>query len=200
VLPRLCDSLPERVAEAWKFEREDIIKTARQMGRPLTHREEERLGELFSERVEKFLDEGRGACWLRRKEVAAVVAGALKHFEGQRYRLVAWCVMPNHVHAVVQPLFGAGLPDILHSWKSFSAKEANRLIGRRGAFWQPEYYDHLIRDEKDFARQVEYVLANPLRAGLKDWEWVGRRTGVPPVEAHGQDAHATRRTDDPPHR
>jgi hypothetical protein len=66
------------------------------------------------------------------------------------------------------------------------------VLGRTGEFWQPESYDHLIRDEGGFARQVEYVLANPLRAGLKNWEWVSSGTGVPPVRNHGQDAHATK--------
>jgi REP element-mobilizing transposase RayT len=78
----------------------------------------------------------------------------------------------------MQPTPGYDLPKIVHSWKSFTAKEANRLIGRTGQFWQPEPYDHLIRDEVDLQRQVEYVLSNPVRAGLKNWKWVGRGTGV----------------------
>jgi REP element-mobilizing transposase RayT len=118
--------------------------------------------------------------------IARIVASALLHFEGQRYNLAAWCVMPNHVHAVVQPFAGttggtpvpravpdAELPDILHSWKSFTAKEANKLLRRSGDFWQAEYYDHLIRDEADFRHSVRYVLNNPIKAGLKNWKWVG---------------------------
>jgi REP element-mobilizing transposase RayT len=115
---------------------------------------------------------------MKRDDVAALVAGALRHFEGIRYRLFAWCVMPNHVHTVVQPLSGYDFPCIVHSWKSFTAKEANRVIGRTGHFWQPEPYDHLVRDEEDFGRQVEYVLSNPSRAGLRDWKWVGVAGGV----------------------
>jgi REP element-mobilizing transposase RayT len=188
---RLADSLPRPVVERWLFEREDISRTARQLGRPLTPQEERRLQELFSERVERYLDAGEGECWMRDDAIAAIVAEALLHFDGSRYLLHAWCVMPNHVHVVVQPLAGYELPSITHSWKSFTAKEANRKLGRRGKFWQPEPYDHLIRDEADYQRQVEYVLNNPARAGLKDWKWVGRGTGILPVEAHAQDAHAT---------
>jgi len=143
------------------------------MNRPLTLAEEQHLDLLFSETVEAYLDAGAGDCWMRRDDVAALVANALQHFEGSRYRLAAWCVMPNHAHSVVEPLAGFELPNIVHSWKSFTAKQANRLIGRTGRFWQPEAYDHLIRDEEDFARQVEYVLSNPQRAGLKDWKWLG---------------------------
>ena len=173
---RLADSMPKSVVRAWEFERLDIIRTAQQMNRPLTLAEEVRLDKLFSEKVETYLDAGAGACWMQRDDVAGVVAGALLHFEDERYRLAAWCVMPNHVHAVLQPLPGFELPGIVHSWKSFTAKEANCLIGRTGQLWQPEPYDHLIRDEEDFQNQVEYVLANPVRAGLKNWKWVGGGT------------------------
>jgi REP element-mobilizing transposase RayT len=191
---RLADSLPSSVLKTWEFEREDIIKTALQMNRPLTASEEKRLDLLFSEKIEKYLDEGRGACWMRKDEVAAIVKNVLQHFDGERYRLHAWCIMPNHVHAVLQPFAGFELPGILHSWKSFSSKRANRVLGRTGEFWQPEYYDHLIQDEGDFASQVEYVLANPSRAGLEKWKWVSSGTGVSgvsPVYKHGQDGHAT---------
>ena len=86
--------------------------------------------------------------------------------------------MPNHVHTVVQPLAGYELARIVHSWRSFTAKQANRLVGATGPFWQPEAYDHLIRDEDDFQHHVEYVLTNPARAGLKKWKWVGRGKDV----------------------
>ena len=179
---RLADSLPSSVVKTWEFEREDIIKTARQMNRPLTASEETRLDILFSEKVERYLDQGKGACWMRKNEVATTVQNALRHFDEDRYRLHAWCVMPNHVHAILQPYGGFELADILHSWKSFSSRRANRVLGCTGKFWQPEYYDHLIRDESDFDRQVEYALANPSRAGLKNWKWVGcGGTGVSPV-------------------
>ncbi len=171
---RLADSLPKSVVQVWEFERLDIVKTARQMNRSLTLTEESRLDGLFSKKVEAYLDAGAGSCWMRRDDVAGLVAGALLHFEGRRYRLAAWCVMPNHVHAVTQPLPGYEISEIAHSWKSFSGLEANRQIGRTGQFWQPEPYDHLIRDEDDFRRQVDYVLNNPKRAGLENWKWVGK--------------------------
>ena len=171
----LADSLPKSVLQAWEFERRDIIKTAERMKRSLTPQEDRRLEKLFSERVETYLDAGAGECWMRKDDIAGVVADAIQYFDSQRYCLFAWGVMPNHVHVVAQPLAGFELPDIVHSWKSYSAKETNRLIGRTGQFWQAEPYDHLIRNEKDFYHQVEYVLSNPVRAGLKDWKWVGSK-------------------------
>jgi len=204
VVFRLCDSLPSEVLRQWIMEREDIVKTASQAGRDLSESERQRLAVLYAEKVEKWLDSGYGACWLKDERIASIVRDALAHFDGTRYTLLAWCVMPNHVHAVLRPAAGHNLADILHSWKSFTAKKANEILNRSGEFWQAEYYDHLIRDEKDFRKQVEYVLKNPAQAGLADWKWLGvacgisvqcgtggRGTGVPPVGQHGQDAHAT---------
>lgn len=181
--------------DAWLFERENIVKTAEQMGRPLSRDEEKRLDHLHSEKVGKYLDAGHGACWMKNDRIAEIVESALQHFDGERYDLAAWCVMPNHVHVVVKPRPGHELPDIVHSWKSFTAHEANKALKRKGQFWEEEYYDHLIRDEADYVRCAEYVLANPEKAGLKDWKWIGMKgessTGVPPVGNHGRDAHAT---------
>jgi REP element-mobilizing transposase RayT len=177
---RLYDSLPQKILAAWRFEREDVIKIAQKMKRPLSMHEERRLHELHSERVEKYLDAGHGACWMKKDRVAQIVAQTLLHFDSQRYDLSAWCVMPNHVHVVVRPHAGQELPGIVHSWKSFSAKAANKVLKRKGRFWQVEYYDHLIRDEADFQHCVDYVLRNPQQAGLTGWRWVSS-TGVPPV-------------------
>jgi REP element-mobilizing transposase RayT len=80
--------------------------------------------------------------------------------------------MPNHVHVVFQPFEGHSLDKTLHSWKSYTSTLANKLLNRSGAFWQREYYDHIIRNEKQFHRIIEYVLENPQKAGLKDWPWV----------------------------
>ena len=200
---RLADSLPKSVVMAWLAERENIVRTATELNRPLTMVEHEQLQYLFSDKVDRYLDAGHGACWMRQDAIAQIVSNALRHFDEHRYRLRVWCVMPNHVHAVVQPCPGHGLPSILHSWKSFIANQANKALGRAGDFWQPEYYDHLIRDEGDLLHSIEYVLHNPERARLKHWQWLGGGTGFQPVDRggtgfqpvihpdHGQDAHAT---------
>jgi REP element-mobilizing transposase RayT len=122
------------------------------------------------------LDRGGGECSLAKPEMARIVADAFAQFEGIRYRLYAWCVMPNHVHVVFEPLGSHRLSGILHSWKSFTATAANRLLGRVGAFWQREYYDRLLRNGNEFNRAVRYVLENPERAGLKNWRWVWFRS------------------------
>jgi len=171
---RLADALPAFVLESWRSERDGIIEHAKQQNRPLTRTDLEALDRLHSERVEKFLDAGHGECWLRDERIAAIVVDALRHFDGERYRLLAWCVMPNHVHTVVQPLRGHELSMIMHSWKRHAAREANQVLVRRGAFWQPESYDHLVRDEDDLRHAVEYAWTNPDVAGIRDSKWRGR--------------------------
>jgi len=122
---RLADSLPAHVLEAWRSERNSILQNAKEQGRPLTWEEITSLDHLHSEKVERFLDAGMGACWLKMPSVAKLVADALAHFDNQRYKLVAWCIMPNHVHVVLNPIQGHDLPAILHSWKSFTALKAS---------------------------------------------------------------------------
>ena len=65
----------------------------------------------------------------------------------------------------------------MHSWKSYTSKEVNKIFGRNGQFWQREYYDHLIRNEEEYFACIEYTLNNPVSAGLcvtwEEWPWVG---------------------------
>jgi REP element-mobilizing transposase RayT len=167
----LGDSLPRAVLDAWIAEREQLLRAMRCSGRLLTATEALRLDELHSARVESYLDAGQGECWLKIPAAAEIVASALTFFAGLRYELRAWCVMPNHVHVVVRPLPSWELEQILHSWKSFTAKAVNREVGRTGTLWQAEYYDHLVRDQDDLLRCMEYTWTNPERAGLTDWHW-----------------------------
>ncbi len=96
-------------------------------------------------------------------EERELVAKALLHFDGDRYVLSAWVVMPDHVHAIALPLPPHTLSQILHTWKSFTANRLQRLFARTGSVWQDESYDHLIRDQRDYEQKARYVLENPLR-------------------------------------
>ena len=124
-------------------------------------------------RVEETLDRGLGSAHLARPEIGELAFNALLHFNGQRYTLHTAAVMPNHVHAVFRTARAVRLSDVLHSWKGFTAACANKLLGRQGAFWQRESFDRLIRDEREFERANAYVLANPEKAELTNWKWVG---------------------------
>ena len=122
--------------------------------------------ERFSEQIEIWLDAGEGSCFLVRPEAAEIVAQALTRFAGERYELGPWVVMPNHVHALVTPRAGHELGPILHSWKSFTSNRINALLGRSGALWQHESYDHIVRNDAGLSRLTDYILGNPEKAGI----------------------------------
>jgi len=177
---RLAGTLPAAVLVKLKAERENILQQALAAKRPLTWREQEELFRWYSARVDGYLDAGLGECWLKQPEMARLVAGALQYHQGIRFELHAWCVMPNHVHAVLRPLEDCTLSQILKSWKGFSGKAANRMLQRTGRpFWQTESFDHLVRDEVDLHRCCHYTVMNPVKAGLcrhpQDWEWSSAR-------------------------
>jgi REP element-mobilizing transposase RayT len=170
------------VLEQIEFEKRDIVRTAAQLRRELSTDERNRLARLSSTRIESYLDTGSGACHLHKPAVARLVCDALLHFDERRYRLFAWCIMPNHVHVIAKLFPGNSLSAVLHSWKSYTAKRVMDLIEITGSLWQREYYDHLLRNETEFERAVRYVVENPIKAGLRNWPWVWAR---------GQDALAT---------
>ncbi|MEO7298196.1 MAG: transposase [Verrucomicrobiota bacterium] len=165
-------------------------------GLPASRRREwESLLELEDERerqiqIEAYLDKGFGECHLRNPQVADMVQNGFLFFDDQRYRLLAWVVMPNHVHVLIE-LGEISLAEIIHSWKSFTAKEANRMLNRTGAFWQVEYFDRYIRDEEHFRKAVHYIEWNPVKAHLvnspEEGRWSSasqrpnRSAGVPPA-------------------
>ena len=155
---RLADSLPSEV----------LAKLGKLEDRSLALR-----------RMEAELDLGKGACWLGRTDIAGIVERALRHFHTTRYDLRAWCIMPNHVHVVFMPT-GAAMASILDSWKTFTAREANRLLNRSGQrFWQADYFDVYARDSGHELRLRRYVEANPKKAKLvldpREWPWSSAR-------------------------
>lgn len=213
---RLADSLPRHVLEKWMNELELIRRDdgnpenknrrdaggprhagASGLGPPASRRlpDHARREMELRRRIEEFLDVGHGECWLRRPDIAALVEAALFHFDGQRYRLLAWCIMPNHVHALIETREGFPLADVLHSWKSFTSHQANKLLKRTGEFWQREYLDRYVRNAEHFEKVLAYIEENPVKAGLAklktEWPWSSARfrnpgtAGVPPAGAAG---------------
>ncbi len=160
---RLADSLPPSLVE-----------------RLLAHKENAD-DPMLRQEIEDALDASHGACYLRDPRVAAVIQNALLHFDSERYRLLAWVVMPNHVHVMLETRTGHRLEDILHSWKSFTAHECNRLLNRTGRFWQEEYFDRFIRDAEHLRKARDYIERNPVKAGLckRAEEWAFGSAGYP---------------------
>jgi REP element-mobilizing transposase RayT len=165
---RLADSLPQAKLAALRAEREEWLKR-----NPPPRSAAALVGyqALFSNRVEQYLAAGYGACWLKRPEAADIVARALAHFDGKRYQLGDYVVMPNHVHVLVTPVAGQELWALLHSWKSYTANRINELVGRQGALPQEEFYDHIVRDEDELLAFRAYIAENPIKARLSSNEY-----------------------------
>lgn len=160
---RLADALPEERLQRWRLERAAWCALH---PKPWDAQTERSYHERFSSKVERWLDQNHGSCLLRQPEWGQLVQGALKHFEGQRSRLHASVVMPNHVHALVTLLPDQSLPEILHSWKSYTAHALRQSLGGDGELWQRSYFDRIIRDERHFRNCVRYIRRNPGKARL----------------------------------
>lgn len=168
---RLYDSLPKEVIEEIK-RKLDIKKE------DCNSNQYQRL----QQKIAEYEDAGYGQCFLRDERIAAIMQDTLKHFDGERYQLICWCIMPNHVHVLIEVNEGWSLSRIMHGWRSYTANEANRILGRTGKFWMEEYYDRYIRDDNHLQNTINYILNNPANAGLDEWPWVGdRSTGFQPV-------------------
>ena len=171
---RLADSIPQDVIEQWHEERAQWLKHHPRPWDWKTAREHMRR---FEEEREQWLDQGHGSCLLRESKAARIVTEALQRFDGDRYVLDAFVVMPNHVHAIVKPLHNQSLSKILHSWKSFSASAINREFGRESALWMSETFDTVVRDSVHLGACRDYIVRNPEKAGLdRDQFMIGRRS------------------------
>ncbi len=160
---RLADSIP---ADKLAYIEEERDRWLASHPEPWSEEQKREYYARFSVPIEQWLDQGYGSCALAQPEAAAVVAQALKHFDGQRYQLRSWVVMPNHVHVLITPKAGHQLGDILHSWKRLTAREINRLRAREGQLWQHESYDHIVRNEESLHRVSKYIERNPEFAGI----------------------------------
>lgn len=175
---RMADSIPAELRSQWSQERA-VWKAAH----PEPHSPEEtaEYQQLFTARIERWLDAGHGFCALRRLDCRDIVVNGLRHFDGQRYDLHAWVVMPNHVHVLLSLEESSQLGKVVSSWKSYTANELNKVLDAQGAFWQEDYFDRMIRDADHFVRCVRYIRRNPAKAGLNANDY-----------SHGEDELARR--------
>lgn len=155
---RLADALPAGVADRLLAE----VKQGNQQAE-------------YRKKLEAYQDAGHGACWLRRPEIATIVRDSLLFFEGQRYHLHAWLIMPNHVHLVAEEISPHPLHKTVMNWKSFTAKQINQRLKRTGTVWQREHWDRYIRNQSHYENAMTYIFENPVKAGLvqriEDWPW-----------------------------
>lgn len=161
---RLGDALPNSKLLRWKEEKEAWLG---HFPKPWDKETENRYHRRFGKMMDDWLDAGHGSCLLQKKPNSEVVSSAFHHFNHERYELSDFVVMPNHIHALFRPLPPHRLGDIVKTWKTFAAKEINRLENRSGPLWQGNYWDRLIRSAEHFKQTQNYIRNNPknLRAG-----------------------------------
>jgi REP element-mobilizing transposase RayT len=176
---RLADSLPKEIILNLKEERERTLKSTADSF------ERYSIEEGYFERYDEYLDRcASGPRWLENHEVAKVVANKISDMDNLRYKLFAYCIMPNHVHLIIEPYqvqqlkhrgksVNYPVTETMRLLKGSTARECNIALKRNGSFWQHESYDHFIRSEKEFERTIKYVLHNPVKAGsVQDWtDW-----------------------------
>ena len=172
VIFHLADSLPQTVLQELEAELKSL---------PVEKRDVERR-----KRVDEWIDAGHGSCALRRPAIADMVQGSLLTYDSQRYCLLAWVVMPNHVHVLFQPINGWTVAKIVASWKKFTARricDDRRVCGKASGapVWHREYWDRYIRDQTHLLQAVEYIHLNPVKAGLVNtpecWRWSSAHPG-----------------------
>ena len=149
---RLYDSVPKEVILRWKEQ--------------LTNERDFEQSSKLLKLLDQYEDAGKGACYLNDERIAKLVQNALLFHDGKRYRLLSWCIMPNHVHVLILKNDGITLSSILHSWRSFTSHKANEMLGRTGDFWMKDYFDRFIRDESHLNNTIQYIENNPVKAGL----------------------------------
>jgi REP element-mobilizing transposase RayT len=163
---RLADSLPSAVVASWRRELERDLDGSD----PVVKQAAEAV---LRRKIAIYEDAGHGSCLLRHPAHAAIVQRSLMLHHGMRYRLIEWCVMPNHVHVMFRPSEGFSLGKILQGWKGGSSVEINRLSQREGPLWMRDYHDRLIRVEDHFRNARSYIRQNPVKAKLcaepEDW-------------------------------
>jgi carbamoylphosphate synthase large subunit/REP element-mobilizing transposase RayT len=166
---RLTDAVPAELARQWREE----LQTWRQFHpEPWDAQTTQEYRRRFLQPREDWLDRGHGSCLLREASQAQVVANTLRHFAGTRYHLDSFVVMPNHVHVLVQPLPGYHLKEIMRSWKSYSAHQINKQLGRSGPVWMQESFDRIVRDWDALEHSRKYIARNPEKAGLSATEYI----------------------------
>lgn len=168
----LFDAFPDEERARIENERRAHVSMMERTRGRMTPAEVAALNRIIRKETEKVLDRGTGSCFMNDPRIAKLVANAITFCDQLRYHLFAWTVMPNHVHMVFRLRDGVTLDRVVHSIKSYTAQQANRILNRAGAFWQADYFDRSVRGADHLERCIRYVENNPGKADLNDWPWV----------------------------
>lgn len=178
---RTHDSIPREVIERWEREKQDWLHRRGHRGHwsrvvpTISPAEQQQFQKEFNRCREDFLDTCHGRCVLRRPELAKIVADSLLHFDGHRYRMGDFVVMPNHTHLLAAFATAEMMQEQCDSWLHYTAAQINRHLGRKGKFWQQEPFDHLVRSPEQYDYLRQYIVDNPKKANLRAGEYFYRR-------------------------
>ena len=154
---RLADSLPKAKLRVLQEEKEIWLK---KHPKPWNVEDENDYYDKFVSKIDKWLDSNYGECLLKYPQNRKITENALLFFDGERYNLKAFVVMPNHVHLLMQLKKGINIENVMRSLKSFTAKQINKVMHRSGRLWQSEYFDRIIRSEDHYKNVLKYIVAN----------------------------------------
>lgn len=172
VTARLADSIPAIAAENWRMKRDAWLRS-HHLSSPgqlesLPDAVRQEYHREFTGRFHELLDAGHGACYFSDPSSAFLLVERFIERAGADYHLDGWVIMPNHIHALVEPIGDAQLGDILQKWKGGSARTINQRLQRTGALWQREFFDHIVRSEAQRDHFRRYIGTNPEKAGLSN--------------------------------
>jgi REP element-mobilizing transposase RayT len=177
---RTWDSMPEHVIRQWQRERDEWLATHgidssasdwQKRLEQLSRSAVEEFKAMLSDRWNDHLDECHGACVLRRPELSKIVADSLLHFDGDRYELTDFVVMPYHVHVLAAFPRPEAMLQQCKSWKHFTATKINKELGAKDRLWQQDGFDHLVRTQAKYDQLRDYIAFNPDKANLKPGEY-----------------------------
>ena len=163
---RLADSLPTAVIEELKYRKETFL---RNHPRPWDMTVQKEYWNQIGPMAEQLLDNGHGSCLLRHHAVRSIVASALHHNDGVHYNLIAYVIMPNHVHLLLHLPGNSELPRILQSIKGYTAAQINRLMNRKGKLWMRESFDRIVRSYSHLNQCLNYIKHNPSTLPASDY-------------------------------
>ena len=166
---RLADSVPAGLMVKWREERDAWLDLN---PKPWGDRTESEYHSRFSAQLEQWMDQRMGSCVLRDPENARILAECLVHFDGERYGIDSFVVMPNHVHVLMCPIPGFPMEKTIQSWKRYSARSINELAGKSGSLWHKRYWDTLVRSEEHFWKIRGYIQRNPEKTHLGESEYL----------------------------
>lgn len=155
---RLSDSLPQPVVDKYLSDKERFVKEHPQ---PWDDDIKRQYSKLISNPVENFLDAGYGNCILKEPAIRQHLIDAINYYDADRFAVLAYVIMPNHVHMLAVPLNGYALDNTISSILRFSATGMNRLLGKKGRVWQTEPFDTIVRSHIQYVKCVEYIRHNP---------------------------------------